>query len=104
MTTNPGPDGEAPVVLRTGRKLGRTIYLQTGPEPADTDPVIGMLDTREYAAGVVAAVNAAWLLTEWFTHQAALGDEDAARWLELGRPIWAAGWVPGGGRTADGRG
>ncbi len=44
--------------LRTGRRVGQTLYLQTGPEPADTDLLIGLLDTPDLAALVVAAVNA----------------------------------------------
>lgn len=44
---------------RTGRKVGRTIYRQAGPEPSDGDVLIGMMDTPELAAAVVAAMNAA---------------------------------------------
>lgn len=44
--------------LRVGRKVGRTIYVQTGPEPADTDTLIGVMDTREWAAALVEAYNA----------------------------------------------
>ncbi len=47
-----------PVVkLRTGRKVGRTIYVQLGDEPADTDPLIGVMDTPELADLVVRCVN-----------------------------------------------
>jgi hypothetical protein len=42
---------------RTGRKVGRTIYAQLGPEPADGDPLIGVMDTPELAAAAVAAHN-----------------------------------------------
>lgn len=42
---------------RTGRKVGRTIYVQTGDEPSDDDQLVGMMDTRELAALVVRAVN-----------------------------------------------
>lgn len=42
---------------RVGRKVGRTIYQQTGPEPDDTDPLIGVMDTPELAALAVEAVN-----------------------------------------------
>jgi hypothetical protein len=43
---------------RTGRKVGRTIYAQMGPEPSDDDPLIGVMDTPDLAALVVLAVNA----------------------------------------------
>lgn len=42
---------------RTGRKVGRTIYLQVGPEPSDDDVLIGVMDTPELAALAVQAVN-----------------------------------------------
>lgn len=42
-------------VWRTGRKVGRTIYAQLGTEPSDDDPLIGVMDTPELAAAVVAA-------------------------------------------------
>lgn len=42
---------------RTGRKVGRTIYLQTGPEPSDSDPLIGVMDTPELARKAVAAIR-----------------------------------------------
>lgn len=43
---------------RTGRKVGRTIYAQMGPEPSDDDPLIGVMDTPDLARLVVRAVNA----------------------------------------------
>lgn len=43
---------------RTGRKLDRTIYIQQGDTPSDTDPVIGFMDAP-HARTVVDAVNAA---------------------------------------------
>jgi hypothetical protein len=43
--------------LRTGRKVGRTIYRQLGAEPSDDDPIVGLVDTPELAAEIVAAVN-----------------------------------------------
>jgi hypothetical protein len=46
---------------RTGRKVGRTIYLQAGLEPADADQLIGLMDTPELAARAVASVNRDWL-------------------------------------------
>ena len=42
---------------RTGRKVGRTIYVQNGDDPADGDRLIGMMDTPEMAALACAAVN-----------------------------------------------
>jgi hypothetical protein len=38
---------------RQGRKVGRTLYAQLGPEPSDNDPLIGVLDTPELAEQVV---------------------------------------------------
>jgi hypothetical protein len=46
-----------PLIWRVGRKVGRTIYRQTGSEPSDDDELIGVMDTPELAALVVAAVN-----------------------------------------------
>lgn len=43
--------------LRQGRRVGRTLYHQQGPEPSEDDPIIGMVDTPELAATIVAAVN-----------------------------------------------
>lgn len=43
--------------LRQGRRVPRHLYHQQGPEPADTDPPVGMVDTPELAATIVAAVN-----------------------------------------------
>lgn len=40
---------------RVGRKVGRTIYLQIGDSPDDTDQLIGVMDTRGLAALAVAA-------------------------------------------------
>ncbi len=51
---------------RTGRKVGRTIYLQLDPEkPSDNDVLIGVMDQADYAAIVVEAVN------EWAADPAA---------------------------------
>jgi hypothetical protein len=41
--------------FRTGRKVGRTIYAQLGPEPSDSDPLVGVMDTPELAARFVQA-------------------------------------------------
>lgn len=48
---------EENVRLRVGRKVGRTLYIQSGEEPSDDDQLIGMVDTPELAALIVAAVN-----------------------------------------------
>ena len=42
---------------RTGRKVGRTIYIQRGAEPDDEDTLIGLMDTATEATMVVIAVN-----------------------------------------------
>jgi len=42
---------------RTGRKVGRTIYAQMGPQPSDFDPLIGVMDTRLLAEDAVAQHN-----------------------------------------------
>lgn len=42
---------------RVGRKVGRTIYAMTGPEPSDDDPLIGVMDTPELAAEACEAHN-----------------------------------------------
>jgi hypothetical protein len=42
---------------RWGRKVGRTIYAQLGPEPSDDDTLIGTMDTDVLAAVAVAAHN-----------------------------------------------
>jgi hypothetical protein len=46
------------LTTRQGRKVPRMLYEQRGPEPADDDPIIGLVDTPELAALIVAAVNA----------------------------------------------
>lgn len=42
---------------RTGRKVGRTIYAQLGPEPSDMDPLIGVMDTGDLADSAVEGHN-----------------------------------------------
>jgi hypothetical protein len=42
---------------RVGRKLKRTLYLQIGEEPSDSDTYLGMMETPELAARVVNAIN-----------------------------------------------
>lgn len=45
---------------RVGRKVGRTIYRQTGPDPSDADELIGVMDTPALAYEVVRTRNAFW--------------------------------------------
>jgi len=42
---------------RTGRKVGRTIYAMIGLLPADTDMLIGVMDTKALAQEAVSAHN-----------------------------------------------
>lgn len=42
---------------RTGRKVGRTIYLQRDDEPSDDDSLIGVMDSPELAEAAVQAHN-----------------------------------------------
>ena len=59
----PAPASAAPVTLRQslttrqGRKVPRMLYEQLGDGPADDDPIVGLVDTPELAALIVAAVN-----------------------------------------------
>lgn len=52
------------MTTRQGRKVPRMLYEQMGSEPADDDPIIGLVDTPELAALIVTAVNAWTLNTE----------------------------------------
>lgn len=54
-TTDPY-DGPVPA-WRTGRSVGRTVYRMVGAEAAKADILIGVMDTPDLAAQVVAAVN-----------------------------------------------
>lgn len=42
---------------RTGRKVGRTIYVCDDGIADDSDPIIGMMDTPELAEAAVSAHN-----------------------------------------------
>lgn len=42
---------------RTGGQEGRTIHAQTGSEPSGSDPIIGMMDSRELAEAAVEGHN-----------------------------------------------
>jgi hypothetical protein len=57
-TDQPIKDLPSQGAWRVGRKAGRTIYLQNGDEPDDSDMLLGMMDTEEIAQTVVDAVNA----------------------------------------------
>jgi len=48
---------------RTGRKVGRTLYRQTGETADDRDELIGVMDTPQLADLVVTAVNALNLIS-----------------------------------------
>lgn len=43
--------------LRQGRKVGRTLYTQFGPDPSDDDQLVGLVDTEELAAAICEAFN-----------------------------------------------
>ncbi|GAA1766016.1 DUF433 domain-containing protein [Streptomonospora arabica] len=43
--------------LRQGRKVLRTLYIQRGDAPSDSDTFIGSVDSADLAAEIVAAVN-----------------------------------------------
>jgi hypothetical protein len=57
-----GPRGDIrlrqSLTTRQGRKVPRMLYEQRGEHPADDDPIVGLVDTPELAALIVAAVNA----------------------------------------------
>lgn len=57
LDTGKGADpGPAPR-YRVGRSLGRTVYRVVGAEPSNDDELIGLMDTPELGALVVAALN-----------------------------------------------
>ena len=43
--------------FRTGRKVGRTLYVQIGDQPDDMDLLIGIVDSGDQADIIVSAVN-----------------------------------------------
>lgn len=49
---------------RTGRKVGRTIYAQLNDIPSDTDPLIGVMDTRVLASEAVREHNKRFQIQE----------------------------------------
>lgn len=46
-----------PARWRTGRRVGRTIYIQLEDEAGEHDVLVGLMDTRELATLAVSAVN-----------------------------------------------
>lgn len=44
---------------RTGRTVGRTIYIQAADDPSKDDHLVGLMDTPELAERVVQALNTA---------------------------------------------
>lgn len=49
---------------RVGRKVGRTIYRQLGPEPSDGDTLVGVMDTRVMAEAAVLGLNSVQVAAE----------------------------------------
>lgn len=45
---------------RVGRKLGRTLYAETGGDDRAADTVLGMLDSTELAEHIVTLHNTFW--------------------------------------------
>lgn len=43
--------------LRTGRKLGQTIYIQMGDEPSDDDELLGLIIDPARATVLVQIAN-----------------------------------------------
>lgn len=44
---------------RLGRHLGRTVYVQVGPEPSNDDVLLGLMETETLARHVVDLHNQA---------------------------------------------
>lgn len=62
---------------RVGRSLGRTLYIQTGPEPSKEDFYVGIMDSENLADHVVAAVNT---VADLRAKVEALFDEERHEW------------------------
>ena len=62
MTNQHLPAEKDAPLWRVGRKVGRTVYVQSGPEPSDDDRLIGLMDTPDLARLVVEAVNGTRLI------------------------------------------
>lgn len=80
-------------VMRVGREARRTVWLQFGEVPSDSDRLIGLMDSPELANAVVTAVNAAYELGAYFQSEAATAPDDAhTAWvLALLRPVLDTG-------------
>lgn len=83
---------------RTGRTLGRTLYVD--------EHVVGMVDTPELAARIVTALNSAALVEECASSgslHSRLARAIAAHWLhgEARGSGCACGWTGAGGSYAE---
>lgn len=45
--------------IRQGRRNGRNLYLQIGPEPHETDPCLGFMIDPRIATDIVNTMNSA---------------------------------------------
>lgn len=73
------------MILRTGRSVGRTIYRQVGDEPSKDDVLIGVMDTPELAAMVVAAVAHTEATVARDDLQASM-DTESPQWMNMDDP------------------
>jgi hypothetical protein len=94
---------------RVGRKVGRTLYAQTGDDANDTDTLIGVMDTRELAERVVAAVNRrlpdvalARARAEAFDEAICAAEREASLYRQSSRRCDASGNTTGGSMDAAG--
>lgn len=63
--TTPQVAGPRTPCLRTGRHLGRTLYMQVGAEPSARDIFLGIFDSAEIAALIASEINR----SQWMLHQ-----------------------------------
>jgi hypothetical protein len=61
VSTEHTPENLLALPWRTGRRVGRTVYAQIGPDPSGDDVLIGVLDHPRLAADAVDTHNAARL-------------------------------------------
>ena len=66
--------------VRTGRKNPHTLYLQTGEQPDDADPCLGLIISPTVSAVIADAVNRSGLPRD--TVAAFTGPERVANALE----------------------
>jgi hypothetical protein len=59
---------------RTGRSVGRTIYIMIGDEPSKEDILIGLLDTPELAQTVVDVYNSSSASTPKYSYKNDIDD------------------------------